>query len=112
MVGGRRIIILILTLYLLIGTSFALIFPLGEAPDEPGHFAYTRFLSLNKKLPVLKPEEPAAAHHPPAYYTLIEGVEFPDRAVPLGEIDCHKVGEQLTAHHFAITIVACKNWLR
>lgn len=71
MVGGRRIIILILTLYLLIGTAFALIFPLGEAPDEPGHFAYMRFLSLNKKLPVLKPEEPAAAHHPPAYYTLI-----------------------------------------
>lgn len=71
----------ILCLYLVIGIAFALAFPLGEAPDEPGHFTYIRYLALNRKLPVLKPiyaeNETVAAHHPPAYYALMATVVGP-----------------------------------
>ena len=62
----------ILALYAILGVTFSVIFPLGEAPDEPGHFTYVRYLTLEGKLPVLKPRyednETGAAHHPPAYY--------------------------------------------
>ncbi|MCS7286326.1 MAG: glycosyltransferase family 39 protein [Anaerolineae bacterium] len=77
----KKLLVFVLTLYLVMGVTFAVIFPLGEAPDEPGHFTYVRYVALEQKLPVLKPKyeenETVAAHHPPAYYVLVAALTSP-----------------------------------
>ncbi len=77
----RLFLLLVLAFYLIIGVTFTVVFPLGEAPDEPAHFTYIRYLATEKKLPVLKPRyeenETLAAHHPPAYYALVAAIVSP-----------------------------------
>lgn len=81
LIAQRGLLTFVLTLYIAAGIALAVVFPLGEAPDEPAHFTYIRYLALEKKLPILKPRyednETVAAHHPPGYYALAAALTSP-----------------------------------
>ena len=47
---------------------YGLVVPLGEAPDEPGHYNYARILAAEQRLP--RAEEEHEAFHPPLLYAL------------------------------------------
>lgn len=47
----RAIVWLVTVVFALVGVAFALHVPAGEAPDEPAHFRYARFVSRNHQLP-------------------------------------------------------------
>jgi len=66
---------LILLLYLLFATLYNLSVPIGEGPDEPGHFRYVLFLASEQRLPVQHAEAkasdvPGEGHQPPLAYLL------------------------------------------
>jgi len=90
----RALLALILLLYLALGTLFAVKTPAWQAPDEPAHYNYVRYLATNGDFPVLHMgdyphdylEEIKAAgfppgmsidpiryefHQPPLYYALV-----------------------------------------
>ena len=52
----------------------SIVVPLGEAPDEPAHFRYVRYVARDWNLPVMQPRyadnETVEAFQPPAYYGL------------------------------------------
>ena len=62
-------ILVILTLFLLVGGAYAVINPLHEATDELRHYRFVRTLVVDKTLPV-QGEEPcrSQSHHPPLFY--------------------------------------------
>jgi 4-amino-4-deoxy-L-arabinose transferase-like glycosyltransferase len=64
----KRLFLLILAVYLTLATAVSIIVPLGEAPDEADHYAYARYLALNRALP----QGPTITQgkHPPLYHTL------------------------------------------
>ncbi len=62
---------LLLAGHLLLGLGYGLAAPLLEAPDEPGHYLYVRYLQAYHQLPVQGAVFDAPrAHHPPGYYVL------------------------------------------
>jgi flagellar basal body-associated protein FliL len=66
-----RSFILIIILFLLISLAYSMIVPVFNAPDEPFHFEYIRFLAKNKRLPNQKIEERSIStegFNPPLYY--------------------------------------------
>lgn len=67
---ARRMLFLILALYLILGLAYSIINPIFESPDESLNYANIRFFVEERRLPVLTPDEPTKAHHPPAYYVL------------------------------------------
>ncbi|MGD2104396.1 MAG: DUF2142 domain-containing protein, partial [Anaerolineae bacterium] len=67
---ARRALLMILVLFLTLGVAYSVVNPIFESPDESLNYANIRFLIREKRLPVLKPDEPTKAHHPPAYYAL------------------------------------------
>ena len=67
---ARRMVFLILALYLVLGVAYSIVNPIFESPDESLNYANIRFLIEEGRLPVLRPDEPTKAHHPPAYYVL------------------------------------------
>ncbi|MFC2015305.1 glycosyltransferase family 39 protein [Chloroflexota bacterium] len=70
---ARWVLPAIVILYLILGTLYALLTPAWQAPDEPAHYNYVRFLAEQHRFPLLKPgdypadymEEIKAAHFPP-----------------------------------------------
>jgi hypothetical protein len=73
--GVPRIVLFSLfAIYLLTGTLLNVVFPLGEAPDEPAHFLYVRYVAQHRTLPVMQPRytdnETVEAFQAPAYYVL------------------------------------------
>jgi hypothetical protein len=87
------ILFLIIVIYLVIGTLYALLTPPWQIPDEPAHYNYVRFVAENLRYPVLQmgdypheyleeikaknfpPEMPIdsiryESHQPPLYYSL------------------------------------------
>lgn len=65
----------IMLLYLALATTYSLVTPLGEGPDEPGHAAYVFFLAREWRLPVqcaapCRGEVPGEGHQPPLAYAL------------------------------------------
>ena len=58
----------LLVLYGLLALGWSLSIPLGEAPDEPGHYNYARILFGELRLP--RAEEEHEAFQPPLYYAL------------------------------------------
>lgn len=79
-------LVLILACYLLLSITYSLVVPLFEAPDEPGHFQYVRFVATRHALPVEDrpgyPDYIQTAGHAPLYYilgALLTGwIETPD----------------------------------
>jgi 4-amino-4-deoxy-L-arabinose transferase-like glycosyltransferase len=67
---ARRVLALIVVLYLILGTAYSVVNPVFESPDESLNYANIRFLVEERRLPVLESEEPTKAHHPPLYYVL------------------------------------------
>jgi 4-amino-4-deoxy-L-arabinose transferase-like glycosyltransferase len=79
-----RILALIMLLYLALAVTYSVVVPLWEAPDEPSHFLYARYLAQNGCLPspTYHAEDIAGSfeedyilsiyewHHPPLYYLL------------------------------------------
>lgn len=71
---GRYGLALILAAYLLLSITYSLVVPLFEAPDEPGHFQYVRYVATRHALPVEDrpgyPDYIQTAGHAPLYYVL------------------------------------------
>src|SRR5690349_14479173 len=65
------LVLLALSGLLLIGWSLAV--PIFEAPDEPHHWLFARYLNEKKRLPVFN-QELVEANSPPLYYALIAPV--------------------------------------
>ncbi len=65
-------LILVLTLYLLVGGLYAVYTPAWQAPDEPAHYNYVRYLAENGSFPVLRPGD-----YPHAYLERIKHTRFP-----------------------------------
>ena len=95
-----------LAAYLAAALCYALVTPLWQAPDEPAHYNYVRYLVEHQSLPVLQPgdypheylEELKAAgfppemsiasihyesHQPPLYYSLAAPILWPLVGEPL-----------------------------
>ncbi|MDW8267650.1 MAG: glycosyltransferase family 39 protein [Anaerolineae bacterium] len=65
----RRLWPAILAVYLVLAVGYALVQPLGEAPDEADHYAYARYLALERALPV--GPTVTQGKHPPLYHGLV-----------------------------------------
>ena len=66
-------------LYLLAGILFNAVIPLGEAPDEPAHFSFVRYVARYRRLPVMDYDDSATleAFQPPLYYIVAAPVAYP-----------------------------------
>jgi 4-amino-4-deoxy-L-arabinose transferase-like glycosyltransferase len=64
---------LILVLYLVLGSLYAVYTPAWQAPDEPAHYNYVRYLAEQGSLPVLQPGD-----YPHAYLEQIKAAHFPE----------------------------------
>jgi hypothetical protein len=58
----------VVALTFLAAVGYGVLVPLGEAPDEPGHYNYARILASEGRLPTS--EEEHEAFQPPLYYAL------------------------------------------
>jgi 4-amino-4-deoxy-L-arabinose transferase-like glycosyltransferase len=68
----RYLLLLIILLYLVLGTLYALFTPAWQAPDEPAHYNYVRYLAEQHRFPILKPGD-----YPAAYLEEIKAAYFP-----------------------------------
>ncbi len=66
------LLLLIILLYLVLGTLYALFTPAWQAPDEPAHYNYVRYLAEQHRFPILKPGD-----YPAAYLEEIKAAHFP-----------------------------------
>lgn len=63
---------LILLLYLITATQYAILTPAWQAPDEPAHYNYVRYVAEHGTLPTLQPGD-----FPAAYLEEIKSRRFP-----------------------------------
>ncbi|HSR52372.1 MAG TPA: glycosyltransferase family 39 protein [Acidobacteriota bacterium] len=81
MTAPRALLILVMGIYLAAGAAFSVVFPLGEGPDEPAHFAYVQYVARHVALPVLKPNylenTSVEAYQAPLYYVMGAVLTFP-----------------------------------
>jgi 4-amino-4-deoxy-L-arabinose transferase-like glycosyltransferase len=66
------LLIFIVSAYLLIGGLYAVYTPSWQAPDEPAHYNYVRYLAENSRFPVLR-----YGDYPHAYLEQIKSARFP-----------------------------------
>jgi 4-amino-4-deoxy-L-arabinose transferase-like glycosyltransferase len=66
------ILIFIICAYLFVGGLYALYTPAWQAPDEPAHYNYVRYLAENGRFPVLH-----SGDYPHAYLEQIKSAKFP-----------------------------------
>jgi 4-amino-4-deoxy-L-arabinose transferase-like glycosyltransferase len=66
------ILIIIISGYLLIGVLYAVYTPAWQAPDEPAHYNYVRYLVEDGRFPVLRDGD-----YPHAYLEQIKAARFP-----------------------------------
>ncbi len=77
--------IVLVAVYLLIASAYALVVPSWEAPDEPAHFAYVREIATAHTLPVDHPGALGEEHQPPLYYLISAVITLPaDLGAPEG----------------------------
>lgn len=72
----------LLTILFVNSSMLALRSPLGEAPDEPAHMDYARFVAVNQRLPVqcadpCRSDVPGEGHQPPLAYFIAAAVTYP-----------------------------------
>jgi 4-amino-4-deoxy-L-arabinose transferase-like glycosyltransferase len=67
----RIALIVILALRLVLGLSYSMLNPLGEAPDEADHYAYAAYIGQQASLPI--GTTITQAKHPPLYHMLAAG---------------------------------------
>lgn len=64
-----------LAAHLMLGVTYAFIFPLGQAPDEPAHFHYALFIARHGRLPSFYADNAGyESYQAPLYYTLCAAV--------------------------------------
>jgi 4-amino-4-deoxy-L-arabinose transferase-like glycosyltransferase len=68
----RGLLALILLAYLILGVLFAVYTPRWQAPDEPAHYNYLRYLAENGRFPVLQ-----MGNYPHGYLEEIKSRKFP-----------------------------------
>jgi 4-amino-4-deoxy-L-arabinose transferase-like glycosyltransferase len=68
----KLILIFIVVLYLIVGGLYAVYTPAWQAPDEPAHYNYVRYLAENGRFPVLH-----YGDYPHAYLEQIKAASFP-----------------------------------
>ncbi len=97
---AKRLLLAILALYLALGVAYSAVNPLFESPDEALNYENIRFLVEERRLPVLEPDEPTKAHHPPLYYALgalltnwVPNENFDALAERVNPFWIHEVGE-------------------
>ena len=86
---ARWLLPAIVLLYLILATLYAVYTPAWQAPDEPAHYNYVRYLAESHRFPILKPgdypaaylEEIKAAHFPPEMS--IESIRYEFHQPPL-----------------------------
>lgn len=66
------VLFLIIVIYLVIGTLYALLTPPWQIPDEPAHYNYVRFVAENLRYPVL-----LMGDYPHEYLEEIKAKDFP-----------------------------------
>lgn len=71
-----------LTVLFVNSSMLALRNPLGEAPDEPAHMDYARFVAVHQRLPVqcanpCRSDVPGEGHQPPLAYLIAAAVAYP-----------------------------------
>lgn len=72
---SRLLLPLCLVVYLALGVTYALVLPLGQAPDEPAHFQYALFIAEHRRLPDIRVDEVGyEGYQAPLYYTLCAAV--------------------------------------
>src|SRR5512135_1174920 len=71
---------LILLLYLVLATLYAVYTPPWQAPDEPAHYNYIRYVAQNGSFPVLH-----MGDYPHAYLEQIKAAGFPP-SMPIDSI--------------------------
>jgi 4-amino-4-deoxy-L-arabinose transferase-like glycosyltransferase len=69
---GKLSLVLIAAVYLVVGGLYAIYTPAWQAPDEPAHYNYVRFLAEHGRLPELRPGD-----YPAAYLEQIKSTRFP-----------------------------------
>ena len=77
----RRLLALVLLGYVTLGVALSIANPLWEAPDEPQHFQYVKFVAQHGRLPTaadnlpyLSVEPQSEVRQPPLYYVLAASV--------------------------------------
>ena len=70
--SDHRYFLLILFIYLALAVGYSVVEPLGEAPDEADHYAYIRYLGLNRSLP--EGSTVTQGKHPPLYHGMAVGL--------------------------------------
>jgi len=74
LLGEHWPIVSILFAFLILATCYSVVTPVFEAPDEPAHYFYIKYIADTASLPVITEtsEEPWASegHQPPLYYSL------------------------------------------
>lgn len=71
----RKLRVVALCVYLALAGAYALMLPLGHAPDEPAHFAYVLFIAEHGRLPHYYEDNVGyESYQAPLYYTLSAGV--------------------------------------
>lgn len=101
------LVAIVVMLYVVLATLFALRTPLWQSPDEPAHFNYVKHVATGHGIPVLQPGDWDAAyleqlkadkfppelavdsvryesHQPPLYYVLAAPVYAASKGLPLG----------------------------
>jgi len=78
----QHILALLTALAAILAGVMAFTNPLGEAPDEPAHMAYVRFLVSTQRLPVqcaspCVSDVPGEGHQPPLAYIAAALVSWP-----------------------------------
>jgi len=68
----KGLLAVILVLYALLGVLYAVYTPDWQAPDEPAHYNYVRYLAEEHRFPILKPGD-----FPAAYLEEIKAARFP-----------------------------------
>ena len=69
---SHRLLALIMFLYVILGTAYAVETPKWQAPDEPAHFNYVRYVADEDKLPVLRQGD-----YPHQYLEELKAAGFP-----------------------------------
>lgn len=92
--GRHRPLAVILTLYWVVATAFALAVPPWQTPDEPAHYNYIRQLAQGGQIPVIAPGDydgdfnlrriaPPGARLGPEDRARLEAVQYEDHQPPL-----------------------------
>lgn len=68
----RRMLGVVIGLYVLVAVLYAVYTPAWQAPDEPAHYNYVRYLAEQHRFPILK-----AGDYPAAYLDEIKAARFP-----------------------------------